>query len=67
MKENMEKVNCPLRRGLRKSCPNAEFFWFIFSLTWTEFRDLLPKISVLSPYTGKYGPEKLGIWTLFTQ
>ena len=39
--------------SLRENCPNKEFF--------------LVQISVFSPYAGKYGPEKLRIWTLFTQ
>ena len=26
-----------------------------------------PYLSVFSPNAGKYGPEKLRIWTLFTQ
>ena len=33
---------------------------------WIEYGDL-QSISVLSPNTGKYGPEKLRIQTLFTQ
>ena len=38
---------------LSGKCPYSEFFWFVFSR--------------ISPNTGKYGPEKLLIRTLFTQ
>ena len=44
-----------------EKCPNTEFFWSIFSGIWTEYGDLR------SPNTGKYGAEKLRIWTIFTQ
>ena len=42
-----------LRMILREKCPNTEIFSG-------------PYFSVLSPNTGKYGPEKFRIWTLFT-
>ena len=33
--------------ALCKSCPNAEFYWFIFSHIWTEYGDFRSK----SPYS----------------
>ena len=33
--------------ALCKSCPNAEFYWFIFSHIWTQYGDLRSK----SPYS----------------
>ena len=44
---------------LREKCPNTEFFWSVFSHIWTVYG--------VSPNVGKYGPEKLRIWTIFTQ
>ena len=44
---------------LREKCPNTEFLLVLFLNT--EF------LYVFSPNAGKYGPEKLRIWTLFTQ
>ena len=45
---------------LSEKCPYSEFFWSVFLRIWTEY------LSILSPNAGKYGPEKLRIWTLFT-
>ena len=39
-----------------KSVQIQSFFLSVFSLIWTEYRDLL--MSVFSPNTGKYGPVK---------
>ena len=36
-----------LNETLRKRCPNAEFFWSVFSRIWTEYGDLGRK----SPYS----------------
>ena len=41
------------------------FFWSVFSRIRTEYGEIL--LSVFSPNAGKYGPEKIGIWTLFMQ
>ena len=55
---------CDFRKvTLREKCPNTMFFWSLFSRIWSEYGDLL----VFSPNAGKYGPEKLCIWTIFTQ
>ena len=53
--------------SLRKKCPNTEFFVVrIFSHSdW--IRGDTEYLSVFSPKAGEYGPERLGIWTLFTQ
>ena len=50
---------------LREKCPYSDFFWSVFFriLTDTNARYL----SIFSPNTGKYGPEKLRIRTFFTQ
>ena len=50
----------------RKKCLYSEFFWFVFSGIRTECGDLRSK-SIVRPNGGKYAPEKLRIWTLFTQ
>ena len=40
-------------------CPKIQSFsWSVFSCIRTEYGDLRSKISVFSPNTGKYGPEK---------
>ena len=41
-----------------KSVQIWSFFWFVFSRFWNES---------FSPSMGKYRPEKLRVWTLFTQ
>ena len=46
---------------LREKCPHSEFFWSVFSCIRNKY------LSVFNPNTGKYGPEKLQILTLFTQ
>ena len=38
-----------------KSVQIRSFFWSVFSCIWTEYGDW---ISIFSPNTGKYGPEK---------
>ena len=45
---------------LREKCPNTEFF-LVCILPHSDY------LFVFSPNVGKYGPEKLRIWTLFTQ
>ena len=50
-----------------KSVQIWRFFWSVFSRIWTEYRDLLRKSPYSSLNTGKNGPEKLYIWTVFTQ
>ena len=56
-----------VKMALREKCPNAEFFWSVFSCIWTEYRDLLRK----SPYSIRIqentDQKKLRIWILFTQ
>ena len=44
-------------KSVRMRC----FFWSVFSRIQTEYRE------ILYLYTGKYGPEKLRVWTLFKQ
>ena len=47
---------------------NKQFYNFM--IEWAVFRNILrhtPYLSVFSPNAGKYGPEKLRIWTFFTQ
>ena len=51
---------------LREKCPYLKFFWSVFSRIRTEYGEIR-SISVFSPNAGKYGPEKLRIWTLFTE
>ena len=51
----------------REKCLNTEFFLVrIFPHSDWIRRDT-PYLSISSPNGGKYGPEKLRIWTLFTQ
>ena len=45
-----------------KSVQIRSFFWSIFSHFWTEYGEIRT-----SPNAWKYGPEKIRIWTLFTQ
>ena len=58
---------------LREKCSDKEFFLVrIFpQLDWirrdTPLQRDTPYLSVFSPNAGKYGPEKLRTWTLFTQ
>ena len=47
------------KHELRKKCPYLEFSWSAFSLIRTEYGDLQS--------TGKGGPEKLRIRTVFAQ
>ena len=52
---------------LCEMCPNAEFFWSVFSRIWIEYGE----IECISPYSVRMrentDQKKLGIWTLFTQ
>ena len=48
---------------LCEKCPYSEFFWSVFSRIRTEYGE----IRRISPNVEKYGPDKLGIRTLFTQ
>ena len=54
---------------LRKKHPYSELFWSIFSRIRTDYGEVLriSPYSVFNPNTGKYGPEQLGMGTLFTQ
>ena len=51
--------------ALRKMIPYLEIFWFAFSCMRTEYGD--SKSSHYARMPEKYGPEKLGKQTLFTQ
>ena len=53
-------------RLMREKCPYSEFFRPAFSRSQTEYGDT-PYLSVFSLNTGKYGPEKLRMWTLFAE
>ena len=52
--------------SLREKCPYSEFFWSVFARIQTEHGEI-PYLSIFNPNVGKYGPEKLQIWKLFTQ
>ena len=53
--------------SLREKCPNTDIFLIrIFPHSAWIRRDTAYH-SVFSPNAGEYGPEKLRIWTLFTQ
>ena len=52
--------------SLREKSPNTEFFLFRICLYPDWIRRDTPYLSVFSPNTGKYGPEKSRIWTFFT-
>ena len=58
-------LNLVLKRYV-KSVQIWSFFWSVFSHIRTERTDT-SYLSVFSPNVGKYGPEKLRIWTNFTQ
>ena len=45
---------------IEKNVRSQGFFWLVFSRIWTEYE------SLLCPNEGKYGPEKLQTWGLFT-
>ena len=62
-KKNRVTVN----GSLRGKCPNTEFFLVRIFLDSDWIKIFTEWISVFSPNTGKYGPKKLCIWTLFTQ
>ena len=66
VQEKQLKINQG-RRPLRKKCPNTEFFVVRIFHYSDWIRRLTEEISVFSPNTGKYGPEKLRILTIFTQ
>ena len=51
--------------SLREKCLNTEFFQVCYSGIWTEYGDLLRKISLFSPNTGKDGPEKNSVFGRF--
>ena len=55
------------RPSLYEMCRNTEFFWFVFSRIWTEYK----KIRSISPYSVRMwentNQKKLRIRTLFTQ
>ena len=56
-----------MSKTLREKCPNTEFVLVrIFPYSDWIRRDV-EYLSVFSPNTGKYGPKKLRICTLFTQ
>ena len=52
---------------LRKKCPNAEFFWSIFSCIWTKNGDLRSKYPYSVQIREISDQKKLRIWTLFRQ
>ena len=52
---------------LREKCPNTELFLVRIFPHSDWIRRYTPYLSVFSPNAEKYGPEKLCIWTLFTQ
>ena len=52
-----------LSHSLHKKCPYSEFFWSAFFHILTEYGDF-PEL--FSQNTGKFGPKKLRIGTLFT-
>ena len=56
------------RHSLREKCTYSEFLWSVFSRPHSDViqRDT-DYLSVFSPNAGKYGPEKLRVWTQFTQ
>ena len=55
------------RPSLYEMCRNTEFFWFVFSRIWSEYK----KIRSISPYSVRMcentNQKKLRIRTLFTQ
>ena len=55
------------RNTLHEKFLYLEFFWSIFSRIRTEYGEIIQYLSVLSLNAGKYAPEKLRIWALFTQ
>ena len=55
------------RNTLHEKFPYLEFFWSIFSRIRTEYGEIIQYLPVFSLNAGKYAPEKLRIWTLFTQ
>ena len=60
---SVESLKVFVRLTLRKKYPYPEFFWLVFSRIQTE----MLRVSLLSLNTGKYGPEKFRIRTLFTK
>ena len=53
------------RVALRKKCLYSELFWSIFSRIRTRYG--YPQSKYGQEKLRNYGPEKLRIWTLFTQ
>ena len=56
-KESTTEMELFHKQTLREKCPKRSFFCSALSVSWTEYGDL-GLISVFSPSTGKYGPEK---------
>ena len=61
-RETFDIFLSPIHQHRMKSVQIRSFFWSVFSSIRTEYG-----VFVISPNEGKYGPEKLLIWTLFTQ
>ena len=55
---NLLLLNCAIKKALREKCPNKEFFLVRIFLHSDWIRRDTEYISVFSPNTGKYGPEK---------
>ena len=55
------------KNTLREKRPNTELFLVLIFLYSDWIRRDTPYVYVFSRNTGKYGPEKLRIWTLFTE
>ena len=50
-----------------KSVQIRIFFWSVLSRIRTDYGEVSLYLSIFSANAGKYGPEKLRIWTLFMQ
>ena len=50
-----------------KSVQTRSFFWSVFSCIWTEYGDILGKLSYSAQIQENTDQKNLCIWTLFTQ
>ena len=56
-----------LEGALREKCPNAGFFWSVFSRIWIEYGYLRSRSSYSVQMRENTDQKKIRAWTLFTQ
>ena len=59
--------NCKKHFAECEECSNSEFFWFVFSRTWTEYKIYFLDLRIQSKCKKIKTKKKLWIWACFMQ